>query len=188
MKHSSQLQLLDMPNNTSKKESSSTSHSVAKNWQQSFAGIFFYKYQEVTGEKCKLGFAALKKMLNQHAEKNWTDEETGEIEVPTLEQWTDEVHAFFQDSFAGKERGFHFSYLLKQFGSFKKFEPAQRKPSDPEIVYSCPTCSRVVKMKRSQWERYKNKQGTCSECGTKFNVNDVIKSVPSLNNYLGEQQ
>jgi hypothetical protein len=27
-----------------------------KTWQQTFAGIFFYKYKDVTGEVCKLGF------------------------------------------------------------------------------------------------------------------------------------
>ncbi|MEW6060951.1 MAG: hypothetical protein AB1600_03320 [Bacteroidota bacterium] len=154
-------------------------------WQQTFAGIFFYKYKNVTGEFCKLGFGALKKMLTQHAEKYWVDHDTGAPEIPSVEAWRDEVEAFFHDEFAAKERGFHFSYLLKQFGSFKKFEPVKRTSQDDvNIIYACTKCGTEMTMPRSRWLQHRNKTGKCTKCGTQFNVNDVLNQPVRLNNYL----
>lgn len=159
-----------------------------KSWQQSFAGIFWFKYKEATKEDCKLGYGALKKMLNDHAVKYWVDDETGMPEIPTVDQWTEEVEAFFRDSFAAKERGFHFSYLLKQYGSFKKFTPMKRTaPSDLVLTHQCRSCGREMKQKRSVWMRFKDQRATCLQCKTTFSVNDVLSQDLSLQQLLPGQ-
>ncbi|MDP1675698.1 MAG: hypothetical protein Q8L88_02440 [Bacteroidota bacterium] len=155
-----------------------------KSWQQTFAGIFWFKYKETTGEECKLGFGALKKMLNQHAVKFWVDEETGQPEVPSVEQWTEEITTFFEDEFAAAKRGFHFSYLLSQYGSFKKFKPAKRELSNPVITYECKNCHRIMGNPRSKWERYKNQTAICTQCKARFSVNDVLNQIPTIQNII----
>ncbi|MBI2427514.1 MAG: hypothetical protein HYV29_01705 [Ignavibacteriales bacterium] len=165
---------------------------VPKNtWQQSFSGIFFYRYKEVTGEICKLGFGALKAMLNQHAQKYWVDPDTGAPEIPSVEAFTEEVNAFFQDEFAATERGFHFSYLLKQFGSFKKHKPEKREAeSDGWLTYICanPECKHEMRHLRSRWLQHKDQNGICSKCRTKFPVNNVLNKIPTLKDYLPTNQ
>lgn len=156
-----------------------------KSWQHTFVGIFYYKFEKETGEKCKLGWGGLKKMLTTFADKNWTDEESGECEHPTIEAWQEEVDAFFLDDFAGTQRGFHFSYLLKQFGSFKKFKPQKRTaPTDDIITHVCTGCRREMSHKRSYWLHYKNKTGRCGECNTQFNVNDILNQFQQVNNIM----
>jgi uncharacterized protein YktA (UPF0223 family) len=180
-----QLQLLDLP-------AVEPPVPAAKSWQQSFAGIFWFKYKEATGDDCKLGFGALKKMLNLHAVKYWVDEETGSPELPSIDQWTDEVNAFFEDPFAAKERGFHFAYLLKQYGSFKKYVPKKREAaSDVMLTYQCtnPECKREIQQPRSKWMRYRNQTAVCSKCKTQFNVNDVLNKQVSIKDLLpGREQ
>lgn len=156
----------------------------APSWQQQFAGYFFYSHKERTGKESKLKFGALKKMLNQHAQTMWFDEETGAPEVPSFDEWKEEVDAFWLDKFAAENRGYHFSYLLKGYGSFKKFKPGKREPSDSILSYSCKNCSHEMKHPRSKWMRYKNQTGVCSKCNTKFNVNDVLNKIFCVKDYL----
>jgi len=178
---SAQLQLMDLP--------TPEQPAKPKSWQQSFAGVFWYKYKEATQENCKLGFGALKKMLNDHAVKYWVDDETGMPEIPSIEQWTEEVEAFFRDSFAANERGFHFSYLLKQYGSFKKFSPVKRTaPSDLFLSHRCRNCNHMMKQKRSFWLRHKDQRGTCSHCQTPFSVNDVLNQNVGIDQLLPGQR
>jgi hypothetical protein len=164
-----------------------TGTAVPKSWQHIFAGIFWFKYKDATTEECKLGYGALKKMLNQHAVKYWVDEETGQPEIPTIEQWTEEVNAFFEDRFAAKERGFHFAYLLKQYGSFKKYAPVKREAaSDVMLIYQCknPDCKKKMANPRSKWLKFRDQTAVCSNCRTRFNVNDVLNQDVTIKNYL----
>lgn len=157
-------------------------------WEQQYAGIFYYKFQEETGEKCKLGFGALINMLQNYSEKNWLNKITGEIELPSVEAWTEEINEFFKDDFAGTQRGFHFSYLLKQFGSFKKIAPKKRTAeTDFELIHKCTKCFRIARQKKSVWLRYRNQQLQCKECHTPYNVNDVLNQFQTLNEYLPKQ-
>jgi len=153
-------------------------------WQQQFAGYFFYSHKERTGRESKLKFGALKKMLTQHAQKMWVDEETGAPEIPSLDEWKEEVDAFWLDSFAAEQRGFHFSYLLKMYGSFRKYRPVKREESDPMLSITCKKCSHVMRHPRSKWLPHRNKTGQCSKCGTSFNVNDVLNKIQSMNELL----
>jgi uncharacterized protein YbaR (Trm112 family) len=130
-------------------------------------------------------------MLTQHAEKYWVDHDTGAPEIPSVEAWTEEVNAFFQDSFAAHERGFHFSYLLKQFGSFKKFQPQKREAeNDSWLIYECanPACKHEMRHLRSRWLQHKNQIGYCKICGTKFPVNDVLNKPTRLQDLLPRQE
>ncbi len=156
-------------------------------WQQQFASYFYYSHKERTGKESKLKFGALKKMLTQHAEKMWVDEETGAPEIPSIEEWQEEVDAFWSDTFAAEQCGFHFGYLLKRYGSFKKFQPVKRKDENPVLRYTCKSCSHVMQHPRSKWMPFKNKTGKCSKCGTSFNVNDVLNDTPSLHSLLPQQ-
>lgn len=184
---SAQLTLIDplSPSDISPLSGGETEGVKEISWQQKFAAYFYYQYAEVTGKKSKLGFGALKKMLDQHARKYWVDGDTGAPEVPTFEEWKDEVDAFWLDKFAAEERGFHFSYLLKQYGSFKKFKPIKRTVDNNVMIsYTCASCSNVMKYARAFWMKFRNQTGHCKKCGAAFNVNDVLSIVPTLQDYL----
>lgn len=155
-------------------------------WLQQFTGYYFYSHKERTGKESKLKFGALKKMLSQHAQKMWVDEETGAPEIPSFEEWKEEVDAFWSDRFAAEEVGFHFSYLLKRYGSFKKFKPVKREASDQVLSWTCRKCGHAMKHLRSKWMVYRNQSGKCSKCETKFNVNDVLNKITAIEEIISE--
>lgn len=84
---------------------------------------FNEQYLARTGRANPVQYGGMMKML----EWFWhTDEDTGEIfkDYPDPETWAEQVDGFFRDEFAGKNRGFHFSYLVgKNWGSFKRYVP-----------------------------------------------------------------
>lgn len=157
-------------------------------WKQEFACYFFYQHREKLHQESKLKVGALKKMLQQHVEKAWVDDETGAPEIPTLDEWKEEVDAFWEDKFAAEQVGFHFSYLLKRFGSFKKYRAVKREETDPVLTNTCKSCSHVMKAPRSKWLKFRGKVGKCSACGTTFNVNDVFGKITSLQDILPRGQ
>jgi DNA-directed RNA polymerase subunit RPC12/RpoP len=189
MKSSAQLTLIEMPGKESPAVKPEKIPTVQP-WVNKYVGYFWCTFKTVTGKEPALGYGALKKMLQNYADKNWIEPTTGEIEIPSYESWKEETDYFFQDEFAAKERGFHFSYLLKQFGSFKKYEPAKKRTAETDamIIYMCTKCGRAMANLRSYWTQFKNRSGTCVRCGTRFNVNDVLNQIPSIENFLPPQQ
>jgi ribosomal protein L37AE/L43A len=175
-----QLKLLQ----TESEPAATVKEEKSPSWQQQFAGYFFYSHKERTGKESKLKFGALKKMLSQHAQKMWVDDETGAPEIPSFEEWKEEVDAYWSDRFAAEEVGFHFSYLLKRYGSFKKFKPVKREASDPVLIWTCRKCSHVMKHPRSKWMVYKDKIGQCSKCRTTFSVNNVLQKIQNVSELL----
>ena len=108
--------------------------------------LFNLKYKEVLSEDNPFTFP---KCMQAMRTFRFVDEETGEemVEYPPEETWAKELDGFFRDDFARDNRKFHFTYFIKQFGSFAKRMP---KPA---------VKTRVIV--ESQWE-------TCDTCLTDY--------------------
>jgi len=85
-----------------------------------------------------------------------TDEKTGElfIEYPDEATWTEQVEGFFKDDFARDNRGYHFTYFIKQYGSFVKVFKKSKTIKSSIIKIECEFC-------------HKPRQpfGVCEYCG-----------------------
>jgi hypothetical protein len=105
--------------------------------------LFNKKFMGETGEKNPFPFPNCMKAMGYF---KYVDEETGEEfkEYPDSDTWQKELDGFFRDEFARDNRKFHFTYFIKQFGSFAKR-------------------SRVVVKREavSPWD-------TCEHCGTDY--------------------
>lgn len=105
--------------------------------------LFNKKYLAELGEDNPFPFSAcMRSMLHFR----YVDEETGEefMTYPNEDAWKKELGGFFRDDFARDNRRFHFTYFIKQFGSFAKRERV--KPPAPNLV---------------EWD-------TCVKCGTDY--------------------
>jgi hypothetical protein len=78
----------------------------------------------------------------------YEDHETGEIitSYPEMDSWKEQLEGFFKDDFARNNRGYHFTYFLKQYGSFVK-EFKKRESIIPKkpmmIVCDNPECGKL---------------------------------------------
>lgn len=143
---------------------------------------FRKKYEAITGKPEPIKFGGC--MVMMYRRFVIPDEASREIyiEYPELPEWQKEVDGFFKDEFAKKVK-YHFSYLCKQYGRFAPIE--KREPTDPMLKYVC-ECDHEVRMKKSEWARYANKQGTCSICKKKFSVNDVLNQLPEIGDVISQ--
>ena len=99
--------------------------------------LFNKKYLAELGEDNPFPFpVCMRAMLHFR----YVDEETGEelTAYPTPESWSKELEGFFKDDFARDNRGFHFTYFIKQFGSFAKRTRIKR--SNPSAIVQLETC------------------------------------------------
>lgn len=102
--------------------------------------LFNLKYKEVLNEDNPFPFSNCMRAMQTF---RFVDEDTGEvmIEYPPEEVWKKELDGFFKDDFARDNRKFHFTYFIKQFGSFAIRLP---KPVVKEkvavIKVKCPDC------------------------------------------------
>ena len=102
-------------------------------------------FQTRTGHKNPMTFGACMNALNTF---KYVDEGTGEEvrDLPDLETWQEQLNGFFDDPFARDNRAFHFTYFIKQFGSFVKFTPIKKQSvvHSPKLSsYVCPDCGKV---------------------------------------------
>lgn len=90
--------------------------------------LFNKKYKAEIGEDNPFPFSVC---MNAMLHFRYVDEDTGEVftTYPTEEAWTKELDGFFRDEFARTNRGYHFTYFIKQFGSFAK---RSRKPKQAQ--------------------------------------------------------
>lgn len=86
-----------------------------------------------------------------------------------------------------------FHKLLEHWDMFTATIAAEHKPlrsnhvEDFDLTHSCVKCHGVMKQKRSVWMQHKNKTGKCNKCGATFNVNDVINSATSIQDFLPQR-
>lgn len=78
----------------------------------------------------------------------YVDEGTGEEvrDLPDLETWQEQLNGFFDDPFARDNRAFHFTYFIKQFGSFVKFTPIKKQSNAAPTLFLCPDCKKTAKL------------------------------------------
>lgn len=88
--------------------------------------MFNEAYLKATGNKNPFTFGACMRAMLTFEQ---ADPKTGEllIDYPEQEAWTREIEGFFKDEFARDKRNYHFTYFLKQFGSFGRSKKVQRK-------------------------------------------------------------
>ena len=102
--------------------------------------LFNKKYEAELGEENPFPFAnCMKAMLHFR----YVDEDTGEVftTYPNEDAWKKELDGFFKDEFAKTNRGFHFTYFIKQFGSFAKRNRVKPKPQGFVSPWdTCPYC------------------------------------------------
>lgn len=103
--------------------------------------LFNKKYEAELGESNPFTFAqCMKAMLHFR----YIDEDTGEVftTYPAEDAWAKELDGFFRDDFARDERHFHFTYFIKQFGSFAKRSPKPlAKPKSNMVeLETCDIC------------------------------------------------
>ena len=124
-------------------------------WKKERVNYFADKFQQTQERRCPLGYPMMMKLLSVYAEEKWsyTDDETGEIifEIPPMDEWKAQVDGFFRDEFAAKNCGYHFSYLLKQYGRFVKYEVKQETP---KTHYKCDYCGQNVRLANKQGHKY----------------------------------
>lgn len=102
--------------------------------------LFNKKFHQETGEDNPFPFANCMRAM-QHF--RYVDEETGEDfkTYPNEETWNKELDGFFQDDFARDNRSFHFTYFIKQFGSFAKRSRVKRKAAGSMVeLETCDIC------------------------------------------------
>lgn len=125
------------------------------NWKLERVKYFMEHFESVLRKRCPVGFPMAMRLLTVYAEDRWSypNEDTGEItfDIPPIDDWKEQVDGFFKDEFAAKNTGFHFSYFLKQYGRFVKYEP---KKSVDELYYLCPDCRQNVKRSNRESHRY----------------------------------
>ena len=105
--------------------------------------IFNKFYVENTAKRNPINFGWMMKMMETRFVT--VDEPTGEcfIEYPDEQTWNEQVKGFFDDDFAWINRNYHFSYLMKQYGSFAKVEKIKQAKTDKalsEQFYFCEKC------------------------------------------------
>lgn len=103
--------------------------------------LFNKKYRAEIGEDNPFPFANCMRAM-QHF--RYTDEDTGEVftSYPAEDAWKKELDGFFQDDFARDNRSFHFTYFIKQFGSFAKRSRVKRKPEG--VLTEWTTCDNCL--------------------------------------------
>jgi hypothetical protein len=86
-----------------------------------------------------------------------------------------------------------FHKLLEHWDMFTATIAAENKPvrstahvEDIELIHTCTQCRIVLKQKRSVWLQHKNKTGRC-KCGSTFSVNDILKKISTIQDYLPRQ-
>jgi hypothetical protein len=115
--------------------------------------LFNKKYEEVTGKKNPFTWGmAMNAML--HFEP--MDKKTGECyeEYPDEDTWNEQLNGFFKDEFARDNRGYHFTYFLKQFGSFVKVFKKSEQARKVNIMILCEECG-----------KQRQPFGVCEHCG-----------------------
>ena len=139
--------------------------------------IFNIEFERVTGRKNPLLWGGCMKAMTHF---RYVDEETGETftEYPDVSDWTEQVVGFFKDDFARNQRGFHFPYFIKQYGSFARFTPRKpgAKPTETIVLIRCSDC---------QTEHESDK--LCPKCyGDKLigSKEDALKAIASLGNSM----
>ena len=124
---------------------------VWKDPRRHLIGMFNLKFQEETGCRNPVPFATC---MNAMRTFEKADESTGElfIDYPDEQTWADQLAGFFKDKFAIESRGLHFTYFLKQFGSFKRDykKPIPKK----KLMIQCPNCKKP-----------RQPDGPCEHCG-----------------------
>lgn len=153
---------------------------IRKDWKQPYIAIFRKTIEDVTKKPSKATWAQQKSLFERFVLKNWTDETTGEFEVPTIEAWKSEIEWAVKDEWFMKVRGCDIIYFLSKFGTFEKYDPAKREPTDNILQYECPKCSNSFSAKRSDLLKYKDKTLYCRRCHHPYNVNDILNEPQTL--------
>jgi len=105
--------------------------------------LFNEKFVLETGKKNPFPYGACMKWLQDTFEID--DRKTGEtfIEYPEEQTWIEQLNGFFQDEFAKRKRGFHFTYLLKQYGSFvTDYKRPETKLKPKNVMFFCTDCQK----------------------------------------------
>lgn len=106
--------------------------------------IFNKAFLYYTGKKNPFPYGACMRTIRKFES---IDEVTGEcfIEYPDESEWREQIEGFFQDDFARENRGFHFTYLLKQYGSFVRHTAITTKKKitpNPQLI-ECDHCHTI---------------------------------------------
>jgi hypothetical protein len=115
--------------------------------------LFNIEFEKECGKKNPLPYGACMRAMQFF---KYNDEETGEIitSYPDIDSWKDQLTGFFKDDFARQNRGFHFTYFLKQFGSFHKPVARQKEIKHKPIMINCDNCKKP-----------RQPFGVCEHCG-----------------------
>jgi len=121
------------------------------NWKKERVNLFLAEFENATGKRCPVGYPILMRLITVYSEEQWSypSEESGEIEfaIPPMDEWEEQVKGFFKDEWASN-CGYHFSYLLKQYGRFVKFTqkpiPLKTKPQikTTRVRIHCSNCNK----------------------------------------------
>ena len=117
-----------------------------KDWKQPYIASFRKIIEDSTGKKMKARWAQHKKQFENYVLKNWTDETTGELEIPDIESWESELSWAVKDEWFTSVRGCDLMYFFSKFGTFEKFIPLtkQKKIESKPLTYLCTKCNRNV--------------------------------------------